>query len=297
MIRRDLPAEDLALLSRAQDAARVRRDAVQPLADVLPISLGRLASARTARPVDGLRTWCCACGVQYRATRNLGACDACRRDALARARQQRADGIRAEVMAPAGAAFAGLTLDGEALARRVAPKVIRAAQECRALVVSDDDTAFPRLLLLGGTGAGKTSLATAVFRWHLDNALATVASGGERADHSEAFARGMLWVSSMALARARREARFGAEPDLVRRARTATVLLIDDLGQEPPSEQADVVAILAERHQQEARTLVTCGFPLVADAGPSVESRYGAHLVRRLSERAHVLALPARRPA
>lgn len=291
MSRRDLSPEERAFLERAQESARARRGDAEPLATVLPFP--RSLAARAPRPADGLRPWYCACGVQYRAVRNLGACDACRRDAQARARQQRADAIRAEVLAPAGSLFSGLTLDGDALARRVPPKAIRAARGWRALATSEDGSAFPRMLLLGGTGAGKTSLATAVFRWHLDTALADVVAGGERAAHAEAFARGMVWVSALSLARARREAPLGAEPELVRRARTAAVLLLDDLGQEPPSEQSDVVAILVERHQQEARTLVTCGFPLESERDPSVAGRYGAHLVRRLAEHAHVMVLSA----
>jgi DNA replication protein DnaC len=137
------------------------------------------------------------------------------------------------------------------------------------------------LLLLGGTGAGKTTLGTAVFR-HLADRL--LEPGATEAD--EEFVRGMVWMPGVELARARRETPLGKPIVKVERALNATVLMLDDLGQEAPCDKDDLVYVLTERQRHRRKTIVTYGYAL-----DSLGERYGAHLERRLTERTHVLSL------
>lgn len=139
----------------------------------------------------------------------------------------------------------------------------------------------PVVLLTGQTGSGKTSLATALFRAHLERATVAGALPEARAWGARA-----LWVQAKRLSLARREAPLGAEPMALKRAREASVLLVDDLGQEAPADQADVVAILAERQESQQPLIVTCGWGVAG-----MLERYSPHLVRRLVDGAVVLDL------
>lgn len=140
------------------------------------------------------------------------------------------------------------------------------------------------VLLVGGTGSGKTSLGTALFRAHLERATCEGATPEARAWGSRA-----LWAHAKRLSLARREAPLGAEPAALTRAREASVLLVDDLGQEAPADQGDVVSILAERQESQRPLIVTCGWGLAGMA-----ERYSPHLVRRLVEGAQVIDLGGR---
>jgi len=279
-----LHPDDEALLRGAQDRAR-RRLAE---GDTSPSLATIMTEIRALPTVPGdrrvMREWRCACGAAFVAMRGGGVCDACRVAAQAAARAARADRLRAAALAPAGEDFAHVHLDHPRLTEWVARPAVLAARKAAPLTYCEEAREWALMLLLGGTGAGKTTLGTAVYRWHLDRALA-----GD--DHGEEFARRMVWVSAVDLARVRRESKLGAEPTLVRRAREASVLLLDDLGQEPPAEQADLVAILSDRQKAHAKTIVTCGFSL-----DDIGARYGAQLERRLTERAYVMKLSRRVP-
>lgn len=121
-------------------------------------------------------------------------------------------------------------------------------------------------LLIGPAGSGKTSLAVAAMR----------------------EVRGSFFVSANALERARIEHRSGeGEAPLVARAKRAPVLVIDDLGQDKPSSVSAVEAVILARHDAELRTWVTTGLDAGSprDTYPALEARYGAGVVRRLTER------------
>ena len=196
------PAEERAWLEAAQARGRARwRARAVPAGPEAPIVATSLVES--PRPVLAgdrrtLREWACECGARYRAARRGEGCGPCLERAGAEARAARAARIRTAAMLPAGEDFAHVTLDHKRLTEWVNPA--RAVAQVRPIVGLDYDEAAGRwafLVLLGGTGAGKTTLGTAAFRWLLDRALA----GGEA---GEDFARRMVWASAADLARARR---------------------------------------------------------------------------------------------
>lgn len=137
------------------------------------------------------------------------------------------------------------------------------ATSCASRLVSSSMIAA---LLLGPAGSGKTSLAVAASR----------------------AVRGAFFVKAEALERARIEHRAGdADSPLVLRAKRAPLLILDDLGQDKPSSISAVEAVILARHDAELRTWVTTGLDAASPVGtyPALESRYGAGVVRRLTER------------
>jgi DNA replication protein DnaC len=192
----------------------------------------------------------------------------------------------AEALATIPERYRGARLDAPELRERVPLAV--GIEQARAFA---DMRQANVMLFLGATGRGKTTLATAVFWSHLERAMAPGATDADRS-----WARRALWVSARKLAMARRESSLGSEPALVERARNASLLLLDDLGQEAPADQGDVVAVLSDRQAEGRPTLVTFGFRL-NDAANDVRdpmcmrTRYGAHLERRLTEHNVVIDL------
>ena len=132
-----------------------------------------------------------------------------------------------------------------------------------------------RILLIGDAGLGKTLLAVHVLG-------------------SGAYGRGLrgVFVDAYSLAFARANGRLGEEPELVRRARDAGVLVIDDLGAEPNVASSPIPEVIHHRHAATAMTVITSGFPLDA-----LEARYGAGVFRRLVEDAEVVELQAPKAA
>lgn len=137
------------------------------------------------------------------------------------------------------------------------------AEACARRLVASDVIAA---LLVGPAGSGKTSLAAAAMR----------------------EVKGSFFVKAEALERARIEHRAGdGDAPLVLRAKRAPLLVIDDLGQDKPSAISAVEAVILARHDAELRTWVTTGLDAGSAAGtfPVLEGRYGAGVVRRLTER------------
>jgi hypothetical protein len=276
-----LSPEELVQLQAAHNQAACRRG------DPVPLSLMRAPppQATPALPRPSLRelSWYChGCSRTYSARRCQGRCDACQAQALAAALQDKRQQIRNRAIEPAGRGFGHVTLDHPQLRDWVrCTEALAKARKCAVLNHNTPCEAWSVLLLLGGTGVGKTTLGTAIFRFLADRVLAP---GATEAD--EDFVRGMYWVNAKTLARARRESPLGTSPAQVERARRATVLMLDDLGQEAPCDKDDLVDVLTERQQDLRPTIVTYGYE-----HDSLTARYGAHLERRLTERAHVLFL------
>lgn len=290
-----LTAEETAELSAVQArASEKRRLAVARAANENAPPPARPSATQRSRPVDmpvlvgglfsapdlPLRTWTCkTCGDGYENYFDLVTCPACEQRILDGASEQRRQKIRDEVLAAAGADFAHVTLDHAKIPVWCGPsREVARARAAAGLTYDEEARRWAVMLLLGETGAGKTTLASAIFRFHLDRAL------GE-GDAGERKASRMVWVPAVDIAKARRESPLGVEPDLLRRARHAPVLLIDDLGQELPAKD-DIVALLMERQKNRVPTLVTCGF-----GTEDIKARYGDFFERRLTERAHVVRL------
>lgn len=281
----------------------VRLDSRRPGGAVLPPPPAWLQSRLAAVPqprmgARGMEFWepCVDCKAPGWHSRNEPAlriepngprCPGClERRRVERQAQERAGDI-AEALATIPLRYRASRLDAPELRQRVL--VPERIAEARAAVSFRQAKV---VLLLGATGRGKTTLGTAIFCWHLERAMAPDATTEEKD-----WARRALWVSAQRLSVARRETKLGCTVDLVKRAREASILLIDDLGREAPADQADVAAVLEEREAEERPTIVTFGELLndrggkVDTGGKDMRSRYGAQMERRLTERKIVLDL------
>jgi DNA replication protein DnaC len=143
------------------------------------------------------------------------------------------------------------------------PRAISVAQQLAPL------EQFPVVLITGGAGRGKTSLGTAILRWHIDRGEAPGAT-----EEEQVWGQRVLWTSAEAVATSWRN----KTARLLERAHAASVLLLDDLGQEPPAEQSDLTALLRARHADCRPTIATWGFALAE------LSRYGASIERRFTD-------------
>lgn len=144
----------------------------------------------------------------------------------------------------------------------VANAVARGRGACGAAMVT----------LMGATGAGKTSLAAAMFADILERAVA-----GDAA--AEALAATAMWTTATALAKARREHGLGlGDAPLVERAISASLLVIDDAGMEPTFDA--VTQVICDRYDAERPTIVTTGY-----GRAKLTEKYGDGVFRRLTDR------------
>lgn len=146
-----------------------------------------------------------------------------------------------------------------------------------------------RLLLLGGGGGvGKTALASAKFTFEMNVPIA-----------QKRWRYDSLFMPAWKLGQHRFEAKMGAPLALLRAAQDAHLLVLDDLGQEGESEQAQELMrqLLWARTESKLGTVVTTA--LTRD---KLKARYNEGFYRRLTDRriCHVLSLsppaPAARP-
>lgn len=291
--RAELPADELEALRQAQEAARRRHGL--PAETVAPVRRPPAAPTSTTERLDAIlrphgppppmgddvriidrvvhqkRT--CACGVTWWRARTSAneACDACTAKARAAARLQ----LHAAAIVGMEADFREVTFAIPHLRRLVGDDVLEDARH----VATFEQT--PLVLILGATGAGKTTLAAAIYRHQVDRLLAPTATVTD-----ESWVGRMVWAHAKPLSLARKESRLGAPPKLLDRAAEATVLLLDDLGQDAPEDKDDVVNLLAYREANRLPTIITCGFEL-----ESLKGRYGPHLTRRLHDRKAVIDL------
>lgn len=124
------------------------------------------------------------------------------------------------------------------------------------------------LMLIGGTGSGKTSLVVAMLAAWVR--LEPEARGGAR------FAS----CYALAGARGRHPLGQGEAPD-VKAAMTAPLLVVDDMASEVDDRRNVIAEVIFARHEHEVGpTWVTTGFPV-----DHLMQRYGTAIVRRLIER------------
>lgn len=163
-------------------------------------------------------------------------------------------------------AYVGAKLDAPWLVELVGAQTIA---RCHEAVTS------PHVAFLGPPGAGKSSLAAAMFR--------VVAI----AESSHGRLLGMRWMSSHKLAKARAGQALGdGEAPLVEMALTASLLVLDELGGEDPRYASAVGEVLYERHEQALPTWVTTGV-----GSKEIAARYGGGIARRVFEGAAVFRL------
>jgi hypothetical protein len=141
----------------------------------------------------------------------------------------------------------------------------------RALAVAERWTSLRgSVVLLGPSGIGKTSALRAL-AWRLR--LEALCAGDVAHPIVNAW-----WCSAVELCRARRELPRG-KPDLeLERATKASVLFLDEIGQED-SDPRWLLELLDERYRRRRPTLTTTGL-----TRPQVETRYGSGSARRLVE-------------
>jgi hypothetical protein len=158
-------------------------------------------------------------------------------------------------------AFIEATLDAGWLVKLVGDEAIDRARR----------HGFKSAAFIGPPGAGKTSLAAAMFR-----------SAIERTKRP----RWYRWTSGHALAKARASAALGDEAPLVQQALEADLLVIDELGGEQERHATAVAEVIYERHAENRPTWVTTGVSpkVIAD-------RYGGGIARRVFEGAEVFRL------
>jgi hypothetical protein len=172
------------------------------------------------------------------------------------------------------AKFAGMRF-GEALLKKACPS------DPARLAARSASSAAKVILIAGGTGRGKTSLAAAIYRAQVDRLDRPEAS------QSDEFWVGMLcWADAVAIAVARKESKLGAVPELLDRAQRASLLVIDDLGQEAAADKQALVELISFREAHERPTVITFGF-----APSKIETTYGDHVMRRLTEGKTVIDL------
>lgn len=126
------------------------------------------------------------------------------------------------------------------------------------------------LVLLGRTGAGKSTAAAYCFRRVLGRG---VTFGGE----AWKFAQRLRWYAGTDLERARLEHKLGVgEAPEITAACNASLLVIDDAGwvRSPDA----VSAVLADRYESGRITIIT------AESRETLVEKYGAAVVRRLFE-------------
>ncbi len=168
-------------------------------------------------------------------------------------------------------AYAGAEVDADWLVALVGADTIA---RCR------ESIGVPRVAFTGPPGAGKTSLAAAMYKL------------SARSETSTPTLRRYRWVSSHKLAKARSGLPLGeGEAPLVTACMEAPLLVLDELGGEDPRYASAVGEVLFDRHEQARPTWVTTG------VGPNeIAARYGGGIARRVFEGATVFRLRGRKP-
>lgn len=149
----------------------------------------------------------------------------------------------------------------------------------QAIAQASQNLAAARVVFVGPSGAGKTSLAIAMFRAAIE---AEQPSAYRRCTH--------LYVSAFKLAKARACHPLGeGEAPLVAQALRSSVLLLDEVGGEDPRHASAVAEVIYERHAEGMPTWVTTGTD-----PEKLAARYGGGIGRRMFEGATVMRLVGR---
>jgi hypothetical protein len=132
------------------------------------------------------------------------------------------------------------------------------------------------MLILGPTGSGKTSCIRARLYAEFERRTKLVEADGESRSFSFAYTTGLE------LQGCRRRARIGDEAELVKVLNRHRLIIIDEVGFEPPGEE--LMAVI-DRHYLDGGVIVMCsGLTLEA-----FDAKYGGALRRRVVERGVLL--------
>jgi hypothetical protein len=104
------------------------------------------------------------------------------------------------------------------------------------------------LVLLGETGKGKSALTVAYVHRRYDDEMRRVEAGESRAIH-------FAWVSGFELAGARKRSPLGGESPLVQHAIEIPLLILDEVGHEPQSEE--LMLVIDGRYRANLPTILT----------------------------------------
>lgn len=140
-------------------------------------------------------------------------------------------------------------------------------------------------LLLGPSGAGKTTVAAQIVRRRCDEAIEACARVASCDTAELTLAAGIVWTTGPQLIVARREHSLGAgEAPLITKAKRASLLVLDELGHESATADPSLFDVLDLRYSRAAPSIVTSGLRRTEFLG-----RYGDALFRRLTERGVLL--------
>lgn len=172
--------------------------------------------------------WCSSCRCELT---HPGICDPC----AERYERRQEDTHLTTCMESIPPRFRWAAFSSEILATRVSR--VEDGRECARRLM----TGSHMLVLSGGAGKGKTSLACAILR--------------EIAGARSPVSWRCRFVEAKELGVSRRDASLGETPESVRIGKGASVLVLDDLGQETSTEP--ITEVLHYRHNRRAPTIVT----------------------------------------
>jgi DNA replication protein DnaC len=238
-----------------------------------------LAAVRARLPADAEGRPLCDCGAVL-APEELelycGACQPKRQEARReRQRQERIASFRRYVVSRARRGFgpvpawAHVQHDSPDFARIIrSPELQRFAERY--------DPRRGSAALLGPTGFGKTSAVARALHRYREESIRRVYA--ERSESALDFIAGLKWTTGYELVRARREWPLGqGEAPEVAGAVAATMLVIDDLGNEPPDPV--IFELLDLRYRAEKPVIITSGL-----RAPALRERIGDAAWRRVAE-------------
>ena len=208
-------------------------------------------------------------------------CEACSEANAARAKREREERLRSEELERLKfGARRGLREAPDWPHARVGTEAFQRAVKSdrfRAVAAKYEPDRDGTLTLCGETGRGKTTVALAILRRLHDEALADPHPAKLKLI---GFSK---WVTSYRLVEARREHPLGrGKAELVEAAINATLLVIDDLGNEPPDPVT--FEVIDERYAKSRPIIVTTGFEPKA-----LRAKHGDAIWRRLTERGIVV--------
>jgi DNA replication protein DnaC len=136
------------------------------------------------------------------------------------------------------------------------------------------------VVFFGNAGVGKTSLAVAFLRLRVEHAIAKHPL--DRDDDVGAMGRRFQFMHAHRLGIAGLPGQ--GDPDDIRRAIRAKVLVLDDLGSERVIKSNPIAEVIAERHAEERVMWITTGL-----STKQIVDRYGGGVARRILEGATIV--------